>query len=83
MQRFARRKDGLNATVCKDIPPKSQRAKPIRLPEGAVQRKLSIPPEYEAALRKMYPDLSIPMAIRKFIVTHIKIEKEDKDATLF
>lgn len=55
---FARRKDGLNAKVCKDVPPKYIRKHPKRYrPIQVVNYQkivIKIPDEYAFALTEMY-----------------------------
>jgi hypothetical protein len=71
-----RKSTGLGAHVPKDIPPKSAPKKKERLPKGMTSHAVSVPPEYEVVLQEMYPDLSIGIAIRKFIMKHIDLERK-------
>jgi hypothetical protein len=71
-----RKSTGLGAHVPKDIPPKSSPRKKERLPTGMTQLRVSIPPEYETALREMYPDVSVAIAVRKYIMDHVQLERK-------
>jgi hypothetical protein len=73
---YVRKSTGLGAHVPKDIPPKSAPHKKQRLPMGMTSRAVSIPPEYELVLQEMYPNVSIGIAIRKFIMEHIQFERK-------